>query len=270
MTNRVDKKFRQLKKEKKKAFIAYITAGDPDLATTARLIPEMEKAGVDIIELGVPFSDPLADGLTIQRASERALAKDVFLPDILKMVKGARKKTGGIPILLMSYYNPVYRYGLKKFAKDCQRCGIDGVIIPDLPPEEGKTLRSLCLRNDQSLVFLAAPTSTKKRLSIITKNSTSFIYYVSLLGVTGERKALPSDLIKSVKKLKALTKKPICVGFGISKPAHAQMVARVSDGVIVGSAIVRVIERNKGCKDLPKKVSSFLKPFAKAVHEVRP
>jgi tryptophan synthase alpha chain len=267
--NRVDKKFKQLKKKKKKAFIAYVTAGDPSLAVTARLIPEMEKAGVDILELGVPFSDPIADGITIQQASERALAKNAFLPDILNMVKKVRKKVRELPILLMSYYNPIYTHGLRKFVSDAKKCGVDGIIIPDLPPEEGKPLRDLCLKNDLSLVFLAAPTSTKKRLHSIAKNSISFIYYVSLLGVTGERKDIPKDLVKSVLKLKAVTKKPICVGFGISKPVFAKMIAKVSDGVIVGSAIVRDIEKNIKRKDLPKRVDSFIKPFAKAVHGVR-
>ena len=169
----------------------------------------------------------------------------------------------------MSYYNPIYKHGLKKFVSDAKKCGVDGIIIPDLPPEEGKLLRNLCLKNSLSLVFLAAPTSTKKRLRSIAKRSIGFIYYVSLLGVTGERKDLPKDLIKGVLNLKRVTKKPVCVGFGISKPVFAKMIAKVSDGVIVGSAIVRDIERNRKRKDLPKRVASFVKPFAKAVHEVR-
>ena len=263
--NRIDKLFKDLKKKKKKAFIAYITAGDPSLKVTERLMPVLEKSGVDLIELGIPFSDPLADGPTIQRASQRALKKGVDLKSILKMVRSVRGKIS-LPLVFMTYYNPILHYGLKKFIKDAKLAGVDGVIVPDLPPEEAVLLSSLTKTNDFSTIFLAAPTSTKGRLKKISKKSTGFIYYVSLTGVTGARKRLPSDIVKHVESLKRVTKKPVCVGFGISNPKQARKISRLADGIIVGSAIIKIIENNIGKKDLDKKVKSFVGSIGRAVH----
>jgi len=266
MNNRIDSKFKELKAQGKKAFIAYITAGDPALAVTARLVPELEKSGVDIIELGIPFSDPVADGPTIQAASQRALKGKVNLAGIFRMVKALRSKTG-IPLVFMTYYNPVFKYGLARFVKDCRSAGVDGVIVPDLPYEEAGDLLRLTKNTCVSVIFLAAPTSTPERLKKIAALSSGFIYYVSLTGVTGARKSLPLEIRSKVKKIKSLTKLPVCVGFGISDPSQAKNVAGISDGVIVGSAIVKVIKDNaKSVSGIVSKTSKFTKALARAVH----
>ena len=264
--NRIDKLFARLKKKRRKAFIVYITAGDPDLATTEKLIVELEKSGADLVELGIPFSDPLADGLTIQKASQRALSKGVRIKSILRMVRSARKKVR-FPLVFMTYYNIVSHYGVGRFVRDSKAAGCDGIIIPDLPPEEGDELITAARKEGFAAIFLAAPTSTPERLRNIASKSRGFIYYVSLTGVTGARKKLPADITEHVKKLKGITKKPVCVGFGVSLPQQARRIARLADGVIVGSAVIKVIERNIGKRDLYKKVSLFVGSLAKAVHK---
>ncbi|MFA6078381.1 MAG: tryptophan synthase subunit alpha [Candidatus Omnitrophota bacterium] len=266
MDNRIEKKFKALKAQGKKAFIAYITAGDPSLSVTAKLVPELEKSGVDIIELGIPFSDPVADGPTIQAASQRALKGKVNLAAIFKMVKALRSTTS-IPIVFMTYYNPVFKYGLSRFAKDCRLAGVDGVIVPDLPYEEAQDLLRLARSSRVAVIFLAAPTSTPERLRKIASLSSGFIYYVSLTGVTGARKSLPIEIRSKVKRIKSMTKLPVCVGFGISDPSQAKKVASISDGVIVGSAIVKVIKDNaKSVSGIVSKASRFTKALARAVH----
>ncbi len=264
--NRVDKKFRELKRDKKKAFIAYITAGDPSLAMTKRIALTLEQAGVDILELGIPFSDPLADGPTIQAASHRALIKGVSLKKIFSAVGSLRKATD-IPIVFMTYYNPVFRYGVERFVKSCRYNGVDGVIIPDLPCEEAKDLKRCAEREKVATIFLAAPTSTKVRMDNIARNSSGFIYYVSLTGVTGARSKLPAEVASKVKFLKAITKKPVAVGFGISTARQGREVSKVADGVIVGSAIVKIIAGNQdNNKALISKVSQFAKTLARSIH----
>lgn len=263
--NRIDKKFKLLKKDKKKAFIAYIAAGDPNLTTTAKLVTALENSGVDIIELGIPFSDPLADGPTIQAASQRALKNDVNLTKIFRMVKALRSKTD-IPIAFMTYYNPVLKYGVERFIKDCRKKGVDGMIIPDLPCEEAGGLIKLAKKNNIATIFLAAPTSTRARISNIAKDSTGFIYYVSLTGVTGARQKLPPEVASKVRLIKSMTRKPVCVGFGVSNPEQARQIAKVADGVIVGSAIIKVIENNLREKNLASKMAGFANKLAKAIH----
>ncbi|MFH1397719.1 MAG: tryptophan synthase subunit alpha [Candidatus Omnitrophota bacterium] len=255
--NRIEKKFRQLKKQGKKAFIAFITAGYPDLNTTAGLIREFSKIGVDIIELGVPFSDPLADGAVIQESSQYALKKGINLDKILNLVKSARKNTN-TPICLMSYYNPIFCFGQEKFVKKALSCGVDGVIIPDLPAEEGKLLGVYANKYGLDTVFFLAPTSSIKRIKSVAKKTRGFIYYVSLTGVTGTRKELSKDFIRQVKLIKRYTDKPVCLGFGVSTPQQVRQVSRVADGVIVGSAIIRKIKENIGRPDLVKKVTAFV------------
>lgn len=262
---RIDKKFRLLKRDKKKAFIAYITAGDPNMGVTARLVPALEAAGVDIVELGIPFSDPLADGPTIQAASGRALKNKANLSKIFRMVKALRGKTT-IPIAFMTYFNPVFRYGLERFISDCASNGVDGVIVPDLPHEEAGELIKLGRSKKVATVFLAAPTSTKDRFKNIIKDSTGFIYYVSLTGVTGARRSLPAELGAKIKSLKSMAGKPVCVGFGVSTPRQAKQIAGFADGVIIGSAIVKIIEKNLGKTDLVGKVSKFALSLARAIH----
>jgi tryptophan synthase alpha chain len=255
--NRIESKFGQLKRQGRKALITFITAGDPDLDTTFVLVLEMEKKGADVVELGVPFSDPLADGTTIQRASQRALNNKTKLRDILKLVYDLRKKTE-IPIVLMSYLNPVFKYGLKEFAKTCRRMGVDGVIIPDLVPEEAEEWLRVARLNKLSTIFLAAPTSPLERIKKIAGKSTGFLYYVSLTGVTGARDKLNSNIIETLRAIKRITNKPIACGFGISNPQQARKVSRYSDGVIVGSAIIDLIERSTTRRAILRNVGNFV------------
>jgi tryptophan synthase alpha chain len=254
---RIVKKFRQLKKSNKKAFIAFITAGYPSLDITKKLIFEFTKAGVDIIELGVPFSDPLADGPIIQESSWMALKRKINLNDILNLVKVARKSID-TPICLMTYYNPIFCFGEERFVRKAKNCGVDGVIIPDLPPEEGRNLIKLATRYNLDTIFFLSPTSTLKRIRFIGRISKGFIYYVSLTGVTGPRKRLPLDLIENLKKIKRLTHKPVCVGFGVSNNFQVRQIFKFSDGVIVGSAIIKKIKENIASPDLVKKVGEFV------------
>jgi tryptophan synthase alpha chain len=265
--NRISQKFSQLRKNKQKAFIAYITAGDPNLSTTEQLVYAFEEAGVDIIELGVPFSDPMADGPTIQAASERALKHRVSLTNILDMVARIRKRSQ-IPIALMTYYNPVFRFGDEKFTRTARESGVDGVIIPDLPPEEAGSLRLAAERHDIATIFFMAPTTTNERLKKTVKAATGFIYYVSLTGVTGARVELSKSIAGDIKRAKKLTDKPVCVGFGIATADHVRSVGKLADGVIVGSAIVKEIEKNSSKKDLVKNVAGFVKTLVSALRRI--
>lgn len=264
MKSRIDLKFEELRKSKKKAFIAFVTAGDPDLKTTEKLVCDFEKSGVDIVELGVPFSDPLADGPTIQNASIRALSKGVNLKRIMETVSSIRKKSD-IPIALMSYYNPIFHYGETKFIKDAAKCGVDGLIIPDLPPEEAKELISQARDQNVSTIFFLAPTTKKERVSKIIEASSGFIYFVSLAGVTGARNEIPKSVMAKIRGARKLTDKPVCVGFGISNADQVKSMSKVSDGVIVGSAIVNQVAKNTGSKDLVKNVSRFVKKLNKSL-----
>jgi tryptophan synthase alpha chain len=255
--NRIDQKFIELKRRNKKAFIAFITAGYPDLATTAKLVIELEKKGVDIIELGVPFSDPLADGAVIQEASGFSLKKGTNLVKILDLVKKLRKHTS-LPICLMSYYNPIFCFREKRFVDRAVAAGVDGVIIPDLPPEEAKEFIGYANLKGLANICFVAPTSSDIRIKAISKIAKGFIYYVSLTGVTGSRKNLNPDLKTKLAKIKNITAKPVCVGFGISSAHQVKEVAKISDGVIIGSAIVGKIKENIGRTDLVQRVGSFV------------
>lgn len=228
----------------RKALITYITAGDPSLAATEKLVYEFEKAGADIIELGIPFSDPLADGPVIQASHQRAIKNKVALADVFALVAKVRRKTA-IPICFMLAYNLVLQYGLERFYAECRRAGVNGVIIPDLPPEEMK------ISDDQvGSIFLIAPTSTDERIKLATEKASGFVYLVSVAGVTGQRRELASDLGALVARIKSQTELPVAIGFGISTPKQAAEAARVADGVIVGSAIVDLV----GHKKLPAAV----------------
>lgn len=263
--NRIKKTFNRLKRNKSKAFIVYITAGYPSLSRTERIVLELEKSGVDIIEIGIPFSDPMADGLTIQRSSERSLAAGTTLKKILKNVKDIRKKSQ-IPIVVMSYLNPVYRYGIKRFVKDAVECGIDGAIFPDLPPEEASEFEKAAKDKDFYIIFLASPTSTPERIKAIAKHSKGFIYYVSLTGITGARNTLPPYISQNIRNIKRLTRKPVCVGFGVSNEKQARIISSVADGVIVGSAVIDVISKYEGKGTLEKAIGQFTSRLAEAVH----
>lgn len=242
---RISEKFARLKKDKDKALVAFITAGDPDLATTEKLILTLERAGADIVELGVPFSDPMADGPTIQKSSERAIAAGTTLPKILAMVKSVRK-VSQIPIVLMGYYNPIFHYGPRSFAVDASAAGVDGVLIVDLPPEEAGEFKALGAAVDLDVIFLLTPTSDDTRIAKVAKMGSGFIYYVSVIGVTGERVNIAESVFPDLEKLKARIRLPIAVGFGVSSPEQAGMLAKAADGVVVGSAIVKLFESCRG------------------------
>lgn len=243
--------FKQLKKAGKKAFIPYIMAGDPTLNDTKRFVRELTEAGADIIELGVPFTDPLADGPTIQRASERALGQGVILRKVITLVEEIRQHSQ-IPLILMTYYNPVFKLGIEAFVREAVRVGVNGIIIPDLIPDEADELKVLTKKYRLDTIFLLAPTSTEERIKKVAKASTSFIYYVSITGITGAELSMDNPMKDTLSRIKTITRKPVAVGFGISSPEEASAVAAVADGVIVGSAIVRLISEGKNIKDFAK------------------
>lgn len=263
--NRIDRKFKELKRLGRKALITFFTAGDYGFRNTERLVLEFASRGVDIIELGIPFSDPVAEGPTIQRSSERALKRGTRLRDVITAVGQIRKKTQ-IPIVLMGYYNPILKYGIKKFVSDCSENGVDGVIIPDLPPEESKDLIRAARKVMFATIFLLSPTSTAKRIKLISGNSRGFIYYVSLIGITGARASLPAELTNRVRLIKRHSKLPVCVGFGVSSPGQVRQVCRAADGVIVGSAIVNEMERNSGKKLFIRNVGDYVQKLTEAAH----
>jgi len=253
---RIEKVFKQLKAKGEKALIPFITAGDPDLATTRALALEMAARGADILELGVPFSDPLADGPTIQAASLRAMQGGVHLEDVLNLAGDLRAQTQ-IPLILMGYYNPMLQYGLERTAALAAAKGVDGFIIPDLPPEEAGPWRMAAAKAKIATIFLAAPTSGPERIKTLGRQTKGFLYYVSVTGITGARTELPPDLAASLQEVRALVKCPLAVGFGISSPAQVAALAPYVDGVVVGSAIVQRVARLKG-PELIKKVGAFI------------
>ena len=254
----IEKTFKKLRREGKKAFIPYIMAGDPDLERTREIVRLFEECGADIVELGVPFTDPLADGPTIQRASERALRKGVTLRKVILNVKEFRQEIK-IPIVLMTYYNPIFKYGVELFIHDAKETGINGVIIPDLPPDEAAEFIRLAKKNHLDTIFLLAPTSTDDRIKKVAKASTGFIYYVSITGITGAALLLDGSMEILLSKIKRYTDKPIAVGFGVSTHEEASAVARVSDGVIVGSAIVKKLHNS------PYELKQYLISLRKAI-----
>lgn len=248
-----------------KVLITFITAGDPSLKVTEKLIYEMEKAGADIIELGVPFSDPLADGPVIQEAHIRALKSGTTVAKVLSLVSKVRKRSE-IPLVLMISYNLIVSYGISEFIKGAKRAGVDGLIVPDLPMEESSDLRNLSEQVRIDLIQLIAPTSTDDRIKAAAQESTGFIYLISLLGITGTREKLPSTVADGIRKIRQYTKKPVAVGFGISKPKHVKEIVKLADGVIVGSAIVDLIAKNLNKKALPKIVGGFVKKLKEATN----
>jgi tryptophan synthase alpha chain len=261
MNNRIERTFNVLRKTRRKALIPYIMAGDPNLRTTESLVYALEKAGADIIELGIPFSDPLADGPTIQRASERSLRRKTTLASVLRLVGKIRKRTE-VPLVLMTYYNLIYRFGVEAFAERAARAGVDGVIIPDLPPEEAGEMASAA-RNRLATIFLLAPTSTSDRIQRISGAASGFVYYVSLTGITGSRLTGFPEIARKISEIRRHTPLPIGVGFGISSPAEAARISKWADGVIVGSALVRVIEQNR--RNPVRAAGRFVASLRKAV-----
>jgi tryptophan synthase alpha chain len=250
--------FAALRERGERALIPYFTAGDPSLALTRRLVVEAARRGADIVELGVPFSDPLADGPVIQRATQRALqAGGVTLPRVLELARELRGETA-VPLVFLTYYNPILAFGLKAFCGTAVECGVDGVIVADLPPEESGSLRAEAQAAGLDLIHLVAPTSTPERMRKIAQASTGFLYMVSVTGVTGARAQLPAELQQHLRALRGITTKPICVGFGIGTPEQAASVGEAADGAIVGSAIVQLVEKHAGSGDLVTTIGDFI------------
>ncbi len=255
--NRIDETFLNLKKEGKKALIVYLTAGYPCLGATEKIALEISRRGADIIELGIPFSDPLADGPTIQKSSHLALAGGADIDSIFETAARIRKKTE-VPIAFMTYYNPVYSYQAERFTRRMKKTGVDGIIVPDLPVEECTQLKQSCLEKDISLILLAAANTPHDRLRLIADSSTGFIYCLSHIGVTGARQGMLPEINKFTARLRKMTDKPLAVGFGISEPGHVRLVNSVADGAIVGSAVIDVIRKNAGKKNLVKITGDFV------------
>ena len=243
-----------------KALITYLTVGYPNVETTLEIVPLMASSGCDLVELGIPFSDPLADGTTIQRASYHAL-KQGITPELCLEVAQKLRAQVDIPLVFMTYFNPVHRYGLDAFCRDCSQAGISGLIVPDLPPEEGAELEDVSLRHGLDLIYLLAPTSTDERINVVTARSRGFIYLVSLTGVTGARDRLPQELESFVSRVRQRARQPLCVGFGISSPDEARRVAKVADGVIIGSRLIQLIEEENPAP----KVRSFVQGLRDAL-----
>ncbi len=258
MLTRISKTFKRLKQQGKKAFIPYLMTGDPSLEKTRDVVLLFEECGADIVELGVPFSDPLADGPTIQRASERALKNGVTLRKVVSLVRDLRHFTQ-IPLVLMTYFNPVFRYGMEKFIKDARTAGADGVIIPDLPPDEAGDFIKPARKEALDTIFLLAPTSTEDRIKKVTKASSGFIYYVSITGITGADLLFDGSMEALISNIRQYTDKPIAVGFGVSTPQDASAVAKISDGVIVGSAIVKRLH------ETPEELKGYLISLREAI-----
>jgi len=262
--NRIEQKFKELRVKNQAALILYLTAGDPSLKKTEQIIPALAKAGADLIELGVPFTDPTADGPTIQAASARALKKYFSLDDLFAMVERVRQRTQ-VPLLLFSYYNPLFKYGEEKAASVGQESGIDGMLVVDLPPEESAGLRAHCRNYGLSLVHLATPVSDAKRLKLVSESSSGFVYYVSVTGITGARAHLPKDLKSQLAQLKKISNLPVAVGFGISRPEQAAQIKRIADGVVVGSALVSIIEKYGWSPSLIPRLQKFCASFKTAM-----
>ncbi len=246
-----------------KALIAYITVGYPSIEDTLKMVPILASSGCDIVELGIPFSDPIADGVTIQRASFHALQNGVTPKVCLEVAKELSQKTE-IPLVFMTYFNPVFSYGLEKFCGACASSGVSGLIIPDLPLEEGSELETITQRQGLDLIYLLAPTSTKERIELVAQKSRGFIYLISVTGVTGARDSLPTDLEVFVARVKQIAKQPLCVGFGISTPEQAKRVAGIADGVIVGSRIIQLIETGD---NFMSTIGNFIKELRQALDE---
>jgi len=262
--SRISGKFIALREKKEKALIVYLTAGDPSLAVTKELILALEAAGADILEIGIPFSDPTADGPVIQAAAQRALKKGTTLAGILKMV-GDVRKLSQIPIVLFGYFNPIFAYGAKKFAHDAAKVGVDGVLVVDLPMEEAQELREYTDAAGIDFISLIAPTTGKERTCKIAAGAAGFLYYVSITGITGTAAPKIVDIKTAVDKIRKITKLPVAVGFGITKPQQAREIGQVADGVVVGSAIVKMIDENKGKRDLVKTVANFVREIKQAL-----
>ena len=269
MISKLDRTFAQLRQQREKALIAYVMAGDPSLQETERLVVELERAGADIIELGVPFSDPIADGPVIQQAAERALRSGTSLRAILSMIARLRTRTQ-IPLILMAYYNTIHAFGPERFCQEAVRVGVDGLIMPDMPPDEAGPLKGPAAAAGLPLIFLLAPTSTAERRIFVARQSQGFVYYVSLTGITGAKLSNLADVGKNVEKIRKVTQVPVAVGFGVATPEDAAKVAAIADGVIVGSAIVKRIDAYRQKPEMVKHVAEFVHSLKTAMSAAQP
>lgn len=265
--NRIDEKFSELRRRKETALIPFVTAGDPAIETTLEILRVLERSGADCIELGIPFSDPVADGPTIQRASERALKRGASLPCILEMVRDFRRDSE-IPLILFGYYNPFFCYGLRRFTREARAAGVDGVLCVDLPPEESGDLRHWTDAQGLDIIFLLAPTSDAERIRLVSRRGRGFLYYVSVTGVTGARKRFENHLQTQVARVRRITSLPIGVGFGISSPEQAAWIASFADAVVVGSALIEVMERAGRNQEKVKQVGTFVARLKRAMRQV--
>ena len=264
VTSRLDATFRRLTDRGEKVLITYLMAGDPSLPETEALVLMLEQAGADVIELGVPFSDPIADGPVIQKAAERALRGGASLRRILAMVTNLRTRTQ-IPLVLMAYYNTIHAFGIEEFCREAVAAGVDGLIVPDMPPEAGGPLDRSASTHGLSVIYLLAPTSTPSRRAAVARKSKGFIYYVSLTGITGAKLTDLDDVRRNVEKIRSVTDVPVAVGFGISTGEHAARVATIADGVIVGSAIVRLVEEHQHETVLADSIGQFVQSLKLAM-----
>jgi tryptophan synthase alpha chain len=264
MKRRIERKFRDLKEKKEKALVMYLTAGDPDMQTTRGLILALEDAGVDIIEIGVPFSDPTADGPVIQAASQRSLHGGTTLSGILDMIESLRT-VSEIPVVLFGYYNPIYSFGTERFAARAKQAGVDGILVVDLPPEESQELRRHTDRAGLDFISLIAPTSSDRRIATIAKSATGFLYYISITGVTGTAQPVMQNIGVDAARIRKISALPLVVGFGISTPVQAAEGASYADGVVIGSAFVRLIEENAAKGGLMRIASSFAGDIKRAL-----
>jgi len=262
--NRIDLLFRKLQRDGKKALVPFLTAGDPDLASTRDLVLALEESGAHMIELGVPFSDPMADGPVIQASSLRALRQDIDLNKIIILVHELRQRTD-IPVVLMTYFNPVYRMGLEKLARQASLAGVDGFVIPDLPLEESAEWRAAARSNNLAAIFLVAPNTPQARATLIARKTSGFLYAVSVTGVTGKRKEIPQGLTDYLKMLRSVTNKPLVVGFGITSPTHVREIGPLCDGVIIGSALIDLVSRYRDKKTGNSHVKLFINALAEAL-----
>ena len=269
--NRIKKTFDQLNKDKKKALGIFVTAGDPDFETSLKLITNLPNSGVDFIEIGMPFSDPMADGPTIQLSSQRALKSGMNLHKCLTLIKTFREKNDLTPIILMGYYNPIYKFGKEKFIKNCIKLGVDALIIVDLPPEEDDELFFEAEKNNLSMIRLVTPTTDEKRLKKILLNTSGFVYYVSITGITGTQAPNITSVKDNIKKIRQVTDLPIVIGFGIRSPSQAALMSDACDGIVIGSAVVDLIRKSLdedsdtgkknllACLDFTREISKVLK-----------
>jgi tryptophan synthase alpha chain len=270
MTTRIDTKFAALKREGRAALVTFVTAGDPDFETSLKILAGLPKSGADVIEVGMPFTDPMADGPAIQEAGLRALKGGQTMVKNLALVKAFRAKDGATPIVLMGYYNPIYVYGVERFVKDAKAAGVDGLIIVDLPPEEDDELCIPAMKAGLNFIRLATPTTDDKRAPAVFKNTSGFVYYVSVLGITGTKAPDLASVKRNVVRLKGHTGLPIAVGFGVKTAEQARAIAKDADGVVVGSALVNAVrdsltKAGKATAKTPKAVHAMVSEIAKGL-----